>query len=407
MSFLARPFAALRAHPDHAASVAAPPYDVMSRAEAKTLAGANERSFLRISRAEIELSDATDAYAEDVYARAATNLQAFEAAGYLVRDAQPGYYVYRVGNGTHKQTGIAFAASVDAYRENRIRRHELTRPAKESDRVRQIDAINAQTGPVLLAHRDNAALAAAIDAQTQVHPALEAEVDGWRHQVWQIDSTTVITELTNQLNGCGAFYIADGHHRSAAAERVCSRRGGGEALAHHGFLAVSFPASTLRILDYNRVVRDLNGRSPQDFLCALETRFEITPSPVAISPRVRHTYGLYVGQQWFELKLHRKPAADDPVEQLDVRVLDAAVLEPLLGISDPRTDDRIDFIGGSRGTAAIEARVHSGDMTAGFTLCPTLMDDLMAVADAGLIMPPKSTWFEPKLADGLLSLPLD
>ena len=379
----------------------------MSRAEAKSMAANNPCSFLRVSRAEIGLPHTVGAYDEAVYQQAAANLRYFEHAGYLVREKSPSFYIYRISNETHSQTGIAFAASVEAYNANRIRKHELTRPTKEDDRVRQIEATNAETAPVLLAHKDDSSLAAAISDNTEGSPDLTSHVDGWQHDIWIVSDSARVNQLSNQLNAFDAFYIADGHHRSAAAARVCAARDNEQSLPHHGFLAVSFAASEMRILDYNRVVRDLRDYTADAFLGVLDKDFDVEISGAAVAPKNRGEFGMFLGDSWYTLRLKRTSASGDPVEQLDVRLLYRYLLSPLLDIKDPRTDERIDFIGGSRGTAAVEARVTSGDMAVGFTLCPTPMADLMAVADANRIMPPKSTWFEPKLADGLISLPLD
>jgi uncharacterized protein (DUF1015 family) len=402
--FLVRPFAALRPTPESAAAVAAPPYDVMNVAEARVMAGRNEQSFLHVSRAEIDLPDDTDPYSAAVYARARDNLAALEADKVLIRDSAPTYYVYRISNASHTQTGIALSASVSAYLDNTIRRHEQTRPAKETDRVRQIEAVNAGTGPVMLVHQRDCELSKLLLAASVSAPLLEACVDGWEHRIWAIEDATTIASVSALMNRHEVLYIADGHHRSAAAARVAATRHGS---AHEGFLAVSFPADAVTILDYNRVVRDLNGLTNTSFLAHLGRDFDVTAADAPVRPAAPLRYGLYLDGQWYHLAATRAPVDDDPVARLDVSVLDALVLAPHLDIRDPRHDARIDFIGGSRGPQAVAERVDSGEMAVGFTLFPTAMSDLMAVADAGLNMPPKSTWFEPKLADGLLSLPLD
>jgi len=375
--FLVRPFAALRPTPESAAAVAAPPYDVMNVAEARVMAGRNEQSFLHVSRAEIDLPDDTDPYSAAVYARARDNLAALEADKVLIRDSAPTYYVYRISNASHTQTGIALSASVSAYLDNTIRRHEQTRPAKETDRVRQIEAVNAGTGPVMLVHQRDCELSKLLLAASVSAPLLEACVDGWEHRIWAIEDATTIASVSALMT------------------------------AHEGFLAVSFPADAVTILDYNRVVRDLNGLTNTSFLAHLGRDFDVTAADAPVRPAAPLRYGLYLDGQWYHLAATRAPVDDDPVARLDVSVLDALVLAPHLDIRDPRHDARIDFIGGSRGPQAVAERVDSGEMAVGFTLFPTAMSDLMAVADAGLNMPPKSTWFEPKLADGLLSLPLD
>ncbi len=411
-SFLARPFAALRPAPGQAAEVAAPPYDVLDTAEARALAAGRPHSFLHVSRAEIDLPAGTDPYDEAVYMRAAQNLARLQAEGVLLRDHAPAYYAYRVGNGDRSQTGIALAASVAAYEAGRIRRHELTRPAKENDRVRQIEAVGAITGPVLLVHRADDTLASLLGTATAAPAADSAEVDGWRHETWPITAPDAIARITARFDAMEALYIADGHHRSAAAARVAAARrlvhpGDDGQAAWHGFLAVSFADDELEILEYNRVLRDLNGLTPAQLLERLAADFEIAPGAAPVRPHARHHFGCYLDGAWYVLAARQAPSADDPVARLDVSLLERLVLKPLLGIADARTDARIDFIGGSRGPQAVAARVDSGEMAVGFTLYPTAIDDLVAIADAGRIMPPKSTWFEPKLADGLLSLPLD
>lgn len=410
---LARPFQALRPAPGRADDVASPPYDVVSTAEARALAHGKPYSFLHVSRAEINFADTADPYSEEVYAAAAENLRRFERDGVLVRDAQAGFYVYRMRRGTRAQTGIAFAASVDAYLDGRIRKHELTRPAKEDDRVKQIDAVDAITGPVFLVHRAQPALAQLIEqASARAPDTTAADVDGVRHEIWAIFDEHTIAGILACFARIDTLYIADGHHRSAAAARIALARrnahpdySGNEP--YNGFLAVSFPDDEVEILDYNRVVRDLHGHSAESLLARLEENFTITRREAPVCPDAALHYGLYLAGNWYELRLKAAVDLADPVARLDVSVLDTFVLAPLLGIDDPRTSPRIDFVGGSRGPEAIAARVDCGEMAAGFMLHATALSDLMAVADADRIMPPKSTWFDPKLADGLLSLPLD
>lgn len=407
-TWLARPFAALRPSAESAARIAAPPYDVINVVEAREIAAKQTETFLRVSRPDLEFDDNTDAYSAAVYARAKKNLASLHQQQLLIRETAPAYYVYRITGPQHVQTGIAFAASVDAYDQGAIKKHELTRPKKETDRVHQIEAVAAHTGPVLLTHRSNSALAAQLEQLcAQQAPLLEADVQGWTHSIWQVGEAATIKRLSELLNQLPAFYIADGHHRSAAASRVAASRKASATNSSAAFLAVSFSEEQMRILDYNRVVRDLGDYDTDGFLRALEQHFEISSHDCAVKPAAPQHFGLYVDRQWYQLRISSPINKSDPIESLDVHLLDHRILRPLLGIEDPRTDERIDFIGGSRGTAAIEARVDSGEMRVGFTLHPTPMQALMAVADAGRIMPPKSTWFEPKLADGLLSLPLD
>jgi uncharacterized protein (DUF1015 family) len=399
------PFRALRPAHGRAAEVLAPPYDVLSSAEARVRAQGKPWSFLHISKPEIDLDPAIDPYDKAVYAKAAENLKRMVAAGVLVRDEGPRYYVYRLSGHGRTQTGIAAAASLSDYATNRIRKHELTTPVKEDDRVRQVEAVNAQTGPVMLAYPATPAIDAVL-AKASAGPA-EVDVtadDGVRHQLWVIADDATIAALTSAFEALPALYIADGHHRSAAAARVAHAR-----KMHAGtFLAVAFPHREMTILDYNRLVRDLNGRSAAAFLDALRKDFSVIASSQPVRPRSAGEFGMYLAGQWYALALRPELIpTDDPIGRLPITLLSRHVIEPLLGITDPRTDKRIDFVGGGRGLAELERRVSSGEMAVAFALYPTQMDDLMAVADAGEIMPPKSTWFEPKLADGMVNLVLD
>ena len=410
--FLARPFPALRPTKESAASVIAPPYDVINLKEAKELAEGKPFSFLRVSRAELEMPNSTGQYAPEVYERAAKNLQQLKQEKVLIQDEKPAYYVYRISNANHTQIGVALSASVDAYDKNKIRKHELTRHAKETDRTNQISAVKAITGPVLLAHREQPALdQLLLEISSNEASDYEGIVDGWLHEIWVVKADNLVAEISSYINSMPALYIADGHHRSAAASRVAKQRlEENSDLADdnpcHGFLAVSFSQNAMRILDYNRVITDLNGRSTREFLKLLEQDFIVSDSDKAIKPQQAKEFGMYLDGSWYLLSLKNEWSGENSVSMLDVSVLNDTIIDPILGIEDSRTDQRIDFIGGSRGTQAIEEVVNSGSMAVGFTLFPTKMSELMAVADAGLIMPPKSTWFEPKLADGLLSLVL-
>jgi uncharacterized protein (DUF1015 family) len=413
-SFLVRPFAALRPAPQYAQEVAAPPYDVLDSDEARALAAGKRWSFLHISKPEIDLPPGTDSHSDQAYATAAANMRGMLASGVIRKDAAPAYYVYRVQMGDHVQTGIAAAGSVDAYEANLIRRHELTRPDKEDDRVRQILAVEAHTGPVFCFHAPSGLLASVIKRALEGPPAYAVTgAGGVVHTLWVVSDRAACEAVTNAFASQGVIYIADGHHRSAAAARTRAERRTANP-AHTGqelynsFLVVSFPADEVKILDYNRVVRDLNGLAPDALVKKLETDFTVAPASAAAKPDAPRRFGLYVAGKWYRLAL--KPERADnlsPVERLDVSLLTRHVLTPLLGIGDPRTDSRIDFIGGIRGMAELEKRVNSGGWSAAFALYPTSIEDLKAVADANQIMPPKSTWFEPKLADGLVSLPLD
>ena len=406
---LIKPFRALRPAPGRAAEILAPPYDVLSSAEARERAKDKPWSFLHVSKAEIDLPPTTDPYDPAVYAKAAENLQRMIAAGVLVRDAKPHYYVYRLTWRGHVETGFAAVASVAAYAANRIRKHELTTHAKEDDRVRQIEAVNAQTGPVMLAYPAAPAIDAVLARAAAAKPAVDVTADdGVRHELWLIDDETAIAALTGAVDALPALYIADGHHRSAAAERIAKMRGGDGSPGY--FLAVLLPQEQMTILDYNRVLRDLNGRTPEDLLVEIRRRYTVAASDEPVRPANASEVGMVLGRRWYRLTLRPDNVskdAQDPVARLPVTLLARNIVEPIFGVTDPRRDKRIDFVGGGRGLEELERLVASGQFAVAFALYPTQMRDLMAVADAGAIMPPKSTWFEPKLADGMVSHVLD
>ena len=411
---LVRPFAALRPVPDLAQEVVAPPYDVVNTAEALVLAEGKPWSFLHISKPEIDLPPGTDVFSEEVYAKAAENINRMINEGILKRDAEDYYYIYRVQMGNHIQTGIVGAGSVEAYEANLIRRHEFTRPDKETDRVRQIDAVNAQTGPVFTTHKPNDLLQEVIGRT--VAGAADYHVNGEgkvEHTLWVVTDAADIAKITKGFDSLGVIYIADGHHRSAAASRVAAARNEAKANPtgnepHNTFLIVSFPEAEVKIYDYNRVVKDLNGLSEAELLEKVGAAFNVVAQEEAAKPEARNSFGMYIAGKWYALSI-KDPAPEQgsPVDKLDISILTARLLEPILGIGDPRVDPRIDFIGGIRGMVELEKRVNSGDWAVAFALFATSMDDLMAVADAEEVMPPKSTWFEPKLADGMVSLVLE
>jgi uncharacterized protein (DUF1015 family) len=406
---LIKPFRALRPAPGRAAEVLAPPYDVLSSAEARERAKGKPWSFLHVSKAEIDLDPAIDAYDGAVYAKAAENLQRMIGAGVLRRDDKPYYYVYRLTWRGHVETGFAAVASVAAYSSNRIRKHELTTVAKEDDRVRQIEAVNAQTGPVMLAYPTAPEVDALLARAATGEPAVDVTADdGVRHQLWVIGDDATVAALTRAIDALPALYIADGHHRSAAAERIARKRGGEGA--HSYFLAVLLPQAQMTILDYNRVLRDLNGRSPDALLAEIGHHYNVELSDQPVRPTSAAEVGMVLAGRWYRLTLrpeHIKEAGRDPVARLPVTLLARNIIEPIFNVTDPRRDKRIDFVGGGRGLGELERLVSSGQMAVAFALYPTQMSDLMAVADAGSIMPPKSTWFEPKLADGMVSHVLD
>lgn len=411
---LIRPFAGLRPAPTRAAEIAAPPYDVLSTDEARVRAQGKPWSFLHISKPEIDLPVGTDPYAAEVYAKAAENLNKMLAAGVLTRDAVPCYYAYRLVMGSHSQTGVVAAASVADYNTNRIRKHEFTRPDKEDDRVRQIDALNAQTGPVLLAYPSAPQVDSILAKASSGTPDADVTAeDGIRHTIWVIRDAATLDQLTAAFDGMQALYIADGHHRSAAASRVAAARKAANP-AHNGkesynyFLSVIFPHHQMKIMDYNRVMTDLNGMDKAGFLQRIAENFSAQPSATPVKPAKPGEFGMYMPGQWYKLNIRPDLIpVNDPVARLDVSLLQNHLISPVLGINDPRRDKRIDFVGGIRGLPELEKRVNSGEMAVAFAMFATRMEDLMAVADANEVMPPKSTWFEPKLADGLVSHVLD
>ncbi len=411
---LITPFAGLRPKQEFAEDVVAPPYDVLNTAEARQRVKGRPRSFLHISKPEIDLPEGTDPFDAAVYAKGAENLNNLVTEGVLFRDSSPCYYVYKLVMGEHEQFGLVAAASVADYDTNRIRKHEFTRPEKEDDRVRQIDALNAQTGPVFLTYRHNKRIDDIVSEVCKTTPEYDLTADdGVQHTIWVVNDSDLIDTITSTFDAMDCLYIADGHHRSAAASRVAAQRRSkaadkkGEA-SYDYFLSVIFPDNQMQILDYNRVISDLNGLDNDTFLQKVAENFDIEASETAVKPGQAKTFGMYLAGQWYQLTL--KAAlypADDPVARLDVSLLQNYLITPVLGIDDPRRDKRIDFVGGIRGLQELEKRVDSGEMKVAFALYPTSLDALMAVADADEVMPPKSTWFEPKLADGLVSLVLD
>ncbi|MBI1422834.1 MAG: DUF1015 family protein [Gammaproteobacteria bacterium] len=406
---LIKPFRGLRPAPAHAADVVAPPYDVLNTEEARVRAQGRPYSFLHISKPEIDLPPQTDPYAPEVYAKGAENLQRLVRDGILLRDERAMYYAYRLIMGTHQQVGLVAVASVRDYNSNRIRKHEFTRPDKEDDRVRQIDALNAQTGPVFLTYRHDATVDGIVSKAMQAKPEYDLTADdGVKHTIWLIADDVDIASLTKAFNAMPCLYIADGHHRSAAASRIAAMRGGNGESSHDYFLSVLFPDNQMQILDYNRVIKDLNGMDAKAFLAKVGQGFAVEQAAEAVRPRKPGEFGMYLQQQWYRLTIRADLIpADDPVGRLDVSLLQNQLISPLLNITDVRRDKRIDFVGGIRGLGELEKRVNSGEMAVAFSLYPTQMADLMSVADAEQVMPPKSTWFEPKLGDGLVSHVLD
>lgn len=395
-----RPFAALRPLPEKAPQICELPYDVMSSEEARQLAGGNPLSFLHISKPEIDFPAAQDSYAPEVYAKARENFRGLIASGVLKQDPQACLYLYRQIMGKHSQTGLVAVASCEEYLEGRIVKHELTRPEKEDDRVRHIETLDAQTGPVFLVYRHQVEIDDLVGRLSARKPHIDFTAkDGVRHTAWVILETAELEFLQNQFSLLPKLYIADGHHRCAAAGRVFQSRKGEGHSAY--FLSVIFPDNQVQILPYNRVLRDLNGMSVQQILEKLDGVF-IFWGKGKPAPGRRHEVALYLDGQWHTLHFRPRFAdTTDPIEKLDVTLLQNYVLDPIFGIQDPRTSNRINFVGGIRGTAELELAVKSGEYACAFSMYPTCISELLAVADAGGIMPPKSTWFEPKLRDAM------
>ncbi len=395
-----KPFAALRPKPELVARICELPYDVMSSDEARAIAAPNPLSFLHVSKPEIDLPPGTNLYAPEVYAKGRENFQKLIGQGALRQDASPCFYFYRQIMGKHSQVGLVATASCEEYLQNIVKKHELTRPDKEDDRVRHIETLNSQTGPVFLTYRAQAALDEFTAKKTSEQPDVDfTAADGVRHTSWIVSDPAQIKFIENEFARIPALYIADGHHRSAAAARIFKTRNGAGQSGQ--FLSVIFPHKQMQILPYNRVLKDLNGLSPEQLVEKLDGVF-IIKTPGAAVPARKHELGLYLGGKWHTLNFRpRFAATTDPIEKLDVTLLQKYVLDPLFGISDPRTSTRINFVGGIRGTAALEKLVNSGAYACAFSMFPTSIEDLMEIADAGGIMPPKSTWFEPKLRDAM------
>jgi uncharacterized protein (DUF1015 family) len=397
-----RPFRGVRPPKELAQQVVAPPYDVVNAEEARAYAKGNERSFFRVSRPEIDLPPGTDEHADSVYAKGRENLALFQRNGWLKQDAEPCFYLYRQRMGSHVQTGVVAAASVQEYDAGLIKKHELTRADKEDDRTRHVDDLGGNDEPVFLTYRASSAIGALVEEGTRGAPEYDFTTeDGIGHTFWVVRGA-LNTRLQEAFRAVPALYIADGHHRSAAASRVhAQRKQRGESGGNDRFLAVIFPHDQMQILDYNRVVMDLRGQSPEELLRRLGEKFDVKPGTQKKPDQV-HRFGMYLGGQWYQLTAKPGTFAQTPTGVLDVTILQKNVLEPLLGIGDPRKDARIHFVGGIRGMQELERLVDGGAWKVAFSMFPTSLDQLMAIADAGEIMPPKSTWFEPKLRSGLV-----
>lgn len=406
-----KPFFALRPDTQYAEQCAALPYDVMSSDEAREEVKGKPYSFLHIDKAEIDLEKGIDLYDEKVYTKAAENLKAFENMGIYVNDENKKYYFYRQIMNGHSQTGIVGCASIDDYLENRIKKHEFTRADKEVDRIKHVDTCSAHTGPIFLTYKECSTLDKIIDMETEKAPLYDFIADdGVRHTVWTTSNSDIDKDIEAAFADLDALYIADGHHRAASAVKVGLKRRG-ENASHTGneeynfFLSVIFPSNSLAILDYNRLIKDLNGYSVDEFLTLVSKTVgtvEMYEGMGAYRPDSKHTVGIYVGGNWYKVKFYSEICnAESPVDRLDCAILQKNLLSAILGINDPRSDKRIDFAGGIRGLEYLEQRCNE-DMVAAIAMYPTSLDELMSVADSGEVMPPKSTWFEPKLRSGLL-----
>ncbi|HBA90051.1 MAG TPA: DUF1015 domain-containing protein [Geobacter sp.] len=413
MAFI-KPFKAVRPKKELAEKVAALPYDVMNTEEAIQMAAGNEVSFLHISRPEIDLPQEIDAHSEEVYVKGRENLAQFLAQGVLLQDDTERYYVYRQKMGGITQTGLVVCAGVDDYQSGTIKKHELTRADKEEDRVRHIDALNANDEPVFYTYRNDAAITRAIEGVTAGEALYSFTTDdGVSHALWAVADSSLVDELTRRFAAIPTLYVADGHHRSAAASRVRDLRKNANpnhtgSEEYNFFLTVIFPDNEMTIMPYNRVVKDLNGRGVAEYMARVGEHFEVTPLSGALSPERRHQFGMYLGGKWYELVPREESfKEDDPVASMDVSILQDNLLSPVLGVRNPRTDQRIHFVGGIRGVEELERVVNSEEYQVAFSLFPTSIEELMSLADQDKIMPPKSTWFEPKLRSGLFVHMLD
>jgi uncharacterized protein (DUF1015 family) len=398
------PFRALRPKVELAPAIASRPYDVLNSEEARQETSGNPHSFLHITKAEIDLPAGIDIHSQQVYDRAAENLAAFRNAGYLLQEETACYYIYELIMDGRSQTGLVCVSSVEDYFNDRIKKHEFTRPEKEKDRIDHMRTIRAQTGNVFLACPDVADLDAAMGNWKKEHSPVYDFVaaDGITHRIWVVNDPAAVDQITQIFaEQIPATYIADGHHRAASAAKV-SQALPDSADARY-FLTTIFPAGQLAIMDYNRVVKDLNGHSTTEFLKALAQDFEVESAAGAVKPAELHEFGMYLDKNWYRLKARNGTYTTDPTGVLDVTILSNNVLDKWLGIADQRTDKRIDFVGGIRGLGELERRVDSGEMAVAFSLYPVTIQQLFDIADSGNVMPPKSTWFEPKLRDGLLT----
>lgn len=404
-----KPFAALRPEAQHAKAVGSRPYDVLSSREAKEEAQGNPCSFLHITKSEIDLPENTDSHSQAVYDKAKENLTAFISRSILFRETKPCYYIYKLVMNGRSQTGLVCGSSVDDYENGLIKKHEFTRPDKELDRINHIKTTGAQTGNVFLAYKNVAEIDALIAARMSKDPQYDFIADdGIQHSIWVVNDTETVEKITNLFKEhVPASYIADGHHRAASAAKVKDALGDAATANADIFLTTLFPSDQLHILDYNRLVKDTNGLSEEDFIKKIEANFTVEKKEGAYKPEALHQFGLYLNKQWYKLTAKKNIIKDDPIGILDISILQESFLSPILEIHDQRTDKRIDFVGGIRGLEELEKRVDSGEMKFAVTLFPVSIEQLFDVADSGNVMPPKSTWFEPKLRDGLLTHLID
>lgn len=412
-----KPFRGIRPNPEFASRVAALPYDVVNSEEARELVKGNPYSFLHVDKAEIDLENDISPYDKRVYEKARENLDHMIESGVLLQDTNPIFYIYRLVMEGRAQTGLVACSAIDEYLEGKIKKHELTRADKEQDRINHVDICNANTGPIFLAYEGRQEINGIILEWTKEKEPIYDFVaeDGIEHTVWLVDAPETVEKLEQEFQKINCLYIADGHHRNASAVKVGQKR----RQAHPDYtgeeefnftLSVLFPQEELHIMDYNRVVKDFNGYGEEEFLKKCEEKFRISffsDQTDVCKPRKIHEFGMYFNGKWYRLEAKEEIISDDPVLKLDVSILQKELLEPVLGIGDPRTDKRIDFVGGIRGLKELEKQVDSGEMAVAFSLFPTSMKELMDIADAGKIMPPKSTWFEPKLRSGLFIHGLD
>lgn len=413
---IVRPFKGYRPTAELCERVAALPYDVMTSEEAREMVKGNPYSFLHVDKAEIDLPESIDHYSDEVYEKAKENLNSMIEKGIYIQDEKPVLYIYRLTMNGKSQTGIAACTSIDEYIENKIKKHELTRADKEEDRIRHVDTCNANTGPIFLTYRNKPSIDSIVNEWVKKEPVYDFNSgDGVTHTVWVIDDEDVISDIVNEFKSVPALYIADGHHRNASAVKVGLKRRaekpdytGDEEFNY--YLSVIFPDNQLYIMDYNRVVRDLNGYSAEEFIGEISKKFKVSEyrGGGCCKPEKKHTFGMYLEGKWYLIEAKDTIVNEnDSVACLDVSILQNELLSPVLGIGDPRTDKRIDFVGGIRGLEELEKRVDMGEMKVAFSMYPTTMEQLMSIADDNKIMPPKSTWFEPKLRSGIFIHMLD